>query len=194
MKHVHTFGCPMFALQNTLASGNQLPRWSPRTCLGLNMGPSPMHAQNVYLVLNLITGWVSPQYHCCFDNFFETQDNTSWHTWCFWHHLLGTIGKFGMRNHGSFQGVSAKTAQPYILKDTIWGRNSYYKQIHLCTTYVWHHIGWLQRLIRQIICLGGQSPTSAGPAFSPKLGSHQLSPLSQLVQANVDKFAPCCEE
>jgi hypothetical protein len=25
MKHVHTFGCPVFALQNALASGNQLP-------------------------------------------------------------------------------------------------------------------------------------------------------------------------
>jgi hypothetical protein len=31
-----------------------------------------MHAKNVYPVLNLITGCVSPQYHCCFDDFFET--------------------------------------------------------------------------------------------------------------------------
>jgi hypothetical protein len=30
-----------------------------------------MHARNVYLVLNLITGCVSPQYHCHFDDFFE---------------------------------------------------------------------------------------------------------------------------
>ncbi len=72
LRHVHTFGCPVFALQNVLASGSQLPRWSPRSCLGLNLGPSPMHARNVYLVLNLVTGCVSPQYHCCFDNFFET--------------------------------------------------------------------------------------------------------------------------
>ncbi len=72
MKHVHTFGCPVFALQNALASGNQLPRWSPHARLGLNLGPSPMHARNVYLVLNLITGCVSPQYHCRFDDFFET--------------------------------------------------------------------------------------------------------------------------
>jgi hypothetical protein len=72
MKHVHTFGCPVFALQNTLASGNQLPRWSPPARLGLNLGRSPMHARNVYLVLNLITGCVSPQYHCCCDDFFVT--------------------------------------------------------------------------------------------------------------------------
>jgi hypothetical protein len=31
-----------------------------------------MHAKNVYLVLNLSTGCISPQYHCRFDNFFET--------------------------------------------------------------------------------------------------------------------------
>jgi hypothetical protein len=71
MKHVHTFGCSGFALQNALASGNQLPRWSPRVHLGLNLGPRPMHARNVYPVLNLVTGSISLQYHCCFDNFFE---------------------------------------------------------------------------------------------------------------------------
>jgi hypothetical protein len=72
MKHMHTFACPVFALQNALASVNQLPRWSPRACLGLNLGPSPILARNVYLVLNLTTGCVSPQYHCRVDNFFET--------------------------------------------------------------------------------------------------------------------------
>ena len=72
MKHMHTFACPVFALDNALASGKSLPRWSPRARLGLNLGPSPIHARNVYLVLNLITGCVSPQYHCRFDDFFET--------------------------------------------------------------------------------------------------------------------------
>jgi hypothetical protein len=31
-----------------------------------------MHARNIYLVLNLVTGCISPHYHCCFDDFFET--------------------------------------------------------------------------------------------------------------------------
>jgi hypothetical protein len=31
-----------------------------------------VHARNVYLVLNLITGCVSPHYHCRFDDFFKT--------------------------------------------------------------------------------------------------------------------------
>jgi hypothetical protein len=63
--------CLCVKLQNELASGKLLPRWSPRARLGLNLGPNPTHAWNVYLVLNLITGWVSPQYHCWFNGFFE---------------------------------------------------------------------------------------------------------------------------
>ncbi len=72
MAHHHTFACPVFALQNALAAGSMIPKWSPRARLGLNLGQSPTHARNVYLVLNLSTGLVSPQYHCCFDDFFET--------------------------------------------------------------------------------------------------------------------------
>ena len=68
MKHLHTFGCPVFALQNELASGSSLPKWSPRARLGINLGPSPHHARNVYLVLNPHTGCVSPQFHCRFDS------------------------------------------------------------------------------------------------------------------------------
>jgi hypothetical protein len=68
MKHVHTFACPVFALQNALAASNAVPKWSPRAQSGLNLGPSPMHARNVYLVLNLSTGLVSPQFHCHYDN------------------------------------------------------------------------------------------------------------------------------
>jgi hypothetical protein len=77
LKYVQNFRCPVFALQNVLASGSQLPRWSPHVHLGLNLGPSPMHARNVYLVLNLVTGCVSPQYHCCFNNFFETTHHSA---------------------------------------------------------------------------------------------------------------------
>lgn len=72
MRHLHTFGCPVFALQNELASGSSLPKGSPRARLGINLGPSLHHARNVYLVLNHHTGCVSPQYHCQFDGFFET--------------------------------------------------------------------------------------------------------------------------
>jgi hypothetical protein len=72
MKHHHAFGCPVFALENDLAAGSSILHWSPRMRLRVNLGSSPSHARNVYLVLNLHTGCVSPQYHCQFNNFFET--------------------------------------------------------------------------------------------------------------------------
>jgi hypothetical protein len=71
MKHHHAFGCPVFALENDLAAGSSILHWSPCTCLGVNLGSSPFHTKNVFLVLNLHTGCVSPYYHCQFNNFFE---------------------------------------------------------------------------------------------------------------------------
>ena len=74
MQDHHTFGCPVFVLDNALAPGKTIPRcrWSSRARLGLNLGPSLFHARNVILILNLNTGLVSPQFHCHFDDFFET--------------------------------------------------------------------------------------------------------------------------
>jgi hypothetical protein len=71
MRFLQTFGCPVFALNNALVSNKAVPRWDPRACLGLNLSPSPTHARNVHLVLSLMTGLVSPQFHLCFDDFFE---------------------------------------------------------------------------------------------------------------------------
>ncbi len=94
MKNMHTFSCPVFALQNALTAGHSIPWWNPRACIGLNLGPIPMHARNVYLVLLLLTGLVSPQFHCCFDDFFETckygvtTAGTS-STQATWQHLAG---------------------------------------------------------------------------------------------------------
>ena len=85
MHHMHTFGCPVYALNNALASGNSLPKWSPRARLGINIGPSPRHARSVTLVLNPSTGLVSPQYHVKFDEFFESvqdiKDETGLSEW-----------------------------------------------------------------------------------------------------------------
>ncbi len=72
MRFMHTFGCPFFALNNSLASNKAIPRWDLRAHIGLNLGPSLTHARNVHLVLSLTTGLVSPQFHVHFDDFFET--------------------------------------------------------------------------------------------------------------------------
>ena len=116
MKHVHTFGCPVLALKNALALGSQLPGWSPRAHLGLNLGPSPMHARNVYLVLNLSTVCLTAV-SLSLQGFF--QDYTSQRTRCQWHHLLAAISRIDRCRNDSFQGVSANAAQRYVSRDTV---------------------------------------------------------------------------
>ena len=47
-------------------------KWNPLCPLGVNLGPSPFHACNVYLVLNLLMRLVSLQFHVSFHDFFVT--------------------------------------------------------------------------------------------------------------------------
>jgi hypothetical protein len=72
LRHYHTFGCPVYILDDNLAAGKSIPKWHRRARLGVYLGRSPNHAQSVALVLNLSTGLVSPQFHLKFDDLFET--------------------------------------------------------------------------------------------------------------------------
>jgi hypothetical protein len=134
LRHVHTFGCPVFALRNMLAYKNQLPRWSPCTHLGLNLGPSPMHARNVYLVLNLATGCVSPQYHCHFNNFFETTRHDALDvsgTIC-WQQLANldcaktVLSKVSMPNqHSVMYSETPSDEEPHIMSNPVYNPNTF---------------------------------------------------------------------
>lgn len=53
----------------------KVPRWEPRSRLGVYLGHSPYHAGSIALILNLTTGHVSPQYHVVFDDDFTTIEN-----------------------------------------------------------------------------------------------------------------------
>jgi hypothetical protein len=135
LKHVHTFGCPVCALQNTLASGNQLPHWSPRASLGLNLGPTPMHARSIYLVLNLVTGRVSPQYHCHFDIFFEKTHHGApdvfgticWQQWANLDRAKMVLSKVSMPNQHSI--ISLKRTlpdeEPHTMSNPVFEPNTY---------------------------------------------------------------------
>jgi hypothetical protein len=68
----HPFGCPIFVLDPRLQQGQKIPKWQPRSRLGVYLGPSPHHASNVPLVLSTTTGLVSPQFHVGFDDTFST--------------------------------------------------------------------------------------------------------------------------
>ena len=59
-------------LQGKLQSGGTLPKWEDRSRVGVYLGRSRQHATNVSLILNPKTGFVSPQFHCIFDDKFDS--------------------------------------------------------------------------------------------------------------------------
>ena len=65
--------CPVYVLHNGLQGGGKRPnKWVRRSRIAVYLGSSPRHARSVALVLSLTTGYVSPQFHLKFDDFFET--------------------------------------------------------------------------------------------------------------------------
>ncbi len=73
LKDFHPFGCPVFVLDSRLQSEmSAIPKWEPRSRVGVYLGHSPCHAGSVALVLNPRTLRVSPQYHLVFDDEFST--------------------------------------------------------------------------------------------------------------------------
>jgi hypothetical protein len=93
LKSNHTFVCPVYALNSKLASGKTIPKWNSRARVGLYIGPSPRHARNIYLVLSLYTGLVSPQFHVQHADFFETVSPKAGNTEILshWQKLYGII-------------------------------------------------------------------------------------------------------
>jgi hypothetical protein len=76
LKNLHVWGCPVYVLDPKLQDGGHIPKFEPRSRMGLHLGWSPMHASTVPLILNLTTGHVSPQYHVLFDDWFTTVDSS----------------------------------------------------------------------------------------------------------------------
>ena len=72
LNHMHTFGCPVFALNSKLAAQQPIGHWKKRSRIGVYLGPSQRHAKTVSLVMNPMNGLVSPQFHVSHDEFFET--------------------------------------------------------------------------------------------------------------------------
>jgi len=69
--HAHTWGSPAYVLSPRLREGGHVPKWEPRSKRGQFVGYSPLHASNVGMIRNLNTGYVSPQFHVMYDDFFE---------------------------------------------------------------------------------------------------------------------------
>lgn len=74
ISNFHTFGCPCYVLDHRLQSGSsiKIPKWEPRSRMGIYIGRSPLHASNVGLILNPPAGHVSTQFHVIYDHDFTT--------------------------------------------------------------------------------------------------------------------------
>jgi hypothetical protein len=72
INRAHVFGCPVYVLDAALQDGHKIPRWSPRARLGIFLGFSTLHSLLVPLVMNVVMGKISPQFHVIFDHKFET--------------------------------------------------------------------------------------------------------------------------
>ena len=72
LKHFHPSGCPVYVLQAPLQTRSPFPKWGECSRIGIFLCHSPHHASAVPLVLSTQTGLVSPQFHCVFDDDFDT--------------------------------------------------------------------------------------------------------------------------
>jgi hypothetical protein len=76
LKNAHPWGCPVYVFNPRLQDGFKIPRWEPHSRRGVFLVISPLHASTVGLILNPNTNCLSPQYHCGYDDYFETVHHT----------------------------------------------------------------------------------------------------------------------
>jgi hypothetical protein len=72
LNRTHVWGCPVYVLDPKLQDGHKLPKWDARSRRGQFLGMSPNHSSTVGRILNLRTGYVSPQYHVVYDDLYQT--------------------------------------------------------------------------------------------------------------------------
>jgi hypothetical protein len=73
LRNAHPWGCLAYVLDPRLTlAGVKIPKWQPRSRWGQYVGVSPVHAENIALIRNIGTGYISAKYHIVFDDWFET--------------------------------------------------------------------------------------------------------------------------
>jgi len=72
LRRCRVFGCPAYVLDPKLQDGKKIPKWNPRGKCGMFLGFSNEHSSTVGIILNLRTGYTSPQFHVVYDERFET--------------------------------------------------------------------------------------------------------------------------
>jgi hypothetical protein len=94
LERCHFWGSPVFVLDPALQDGKKIPKWNPRSRLGMYLGNIPVQSSTVARALNLRTGYTTAQYHTVHDDLFSTvhKDGTALGllTPEFWNGLLRT--------------------------------------------------------------------------------------------------------
>ena len=75
LQRSHVWGCPAYVLDPKLQDGKKLPKWQARARRGQYRGVSPDHSSTIGRILNLRSGFISPQYHVIYDDLFSTVPN-----------------------------------------------------------------------------------------------------------------------
>ena len=75
LQRSHVWGCPAYVLDPKLQDGKKLPKWQARARQGQYLGVSPDHSSTIGHILNLRSGFISPQYHVIYDDLFSTVPN-----------------------------------------------------------------------------------------------------------------------
>ena len=86
-KHWKPFGAPVYVLNAAPRDGKPHHKWQAKASVGIYLGRSPIHSKEVALVLDRITGYVSPQFHVKVDSGFYTLDQER--TACSWQVATG---------------------------------------------------------------------------------------------------------
>jgi hypothetical protein len=150
-----------------------------------------MHARSVYQVLNLITGCVSPQYHCCFDDFFETTRHGGPDvsgTIC-WQQLAGLD-----RVNAILSEVSAPTPHSVMYPETPSEGDVPLEELPFAPP-VFGVTSTTTASLMEILKSRRTSDHLTNHGLLIKLReSHQSKLLSLLVLVNVDGFARCHKE
>lgn len=112
--HWHPLFCPSYVLAQPLRAGDPYDKWKARAAPGIYLGFSPFHARTVALVLNPITGYVSPHFHIVFDPTFSSvngQDGNRAPT-SLWQAKCG----FTKRNPPKFAHTTRNDAPPEFMQ------------------------------------------------------------------------------
>ncbi len=104
------------------------------TCVLHSIWGQVIHARMIYLVLNLVTGCVSPQYHCCFNDFFKTMHHGApdvsgticWQQLAHLDHAKTVLSEVSMPNQHSI--ISLETSsdeEPHTMSNTVFKPNTF---------------------------------------------------------------------